>query len=123
MILLNFAHPLHPSVVQALGGTGITVVTCPVNLDMSQDFVPQIKAIISDMSKKLKIEHSLEADRVLVNLPGLATAAALILAELHGRIGHFPEIIRLKQNEGIFVLAETVDLQTVRNQARTTRFE
>lgn len=61
----------------------------------------------------------------LINLPGLSQASALLLAEIHGRMGHFPSIIRLKPSDDgstrIFELAEVVNLQNVRDNARKSR--
>jgi hypothetical protein len=60
-----------------------------------------------------------------VNLPSLNHIAACVLAELHGRMGYFPTILRMRPVAGStppqFEVAEIINLQAVRDQARTTR--
>jgi len=62
---------------------------------------------------------------ILVNLPGYAPAAAVLVAELHGRMGHFPTVLRLcpVPGEGVttYEVEEVVDLQITRDQAREER--
>jgi len=62
---------------------------------------------------------------LLINLPGHSTIAACLLAELHGRMGHFPAIIRLRpvhiNPTPSFEIAEIVNLQELRDQARLSR--
>jgi hypothetical protein len=60
----------------------------------------------------------------LINPPGYAPAAFVLLAELHGRIGHFPTLIRLRPRPGAvttYEVAELLNLQTIREEARTHR--
>jgi len=49
----------------------------------------------------------------------------VVLAELHGRCGYFPSILRLKPVAGStpprFEVAETVNLQAVRDTSREAR--
>jgi len=62
---------------------------------------------------------------LLINPPGYAPAAVVLLAELHGRMGHFPAVLRLRPVEGSvptrYEVAEIVNLQEVRDRARTRR--
>ncbi len=54
------------------------------------------------------------------NTPLLARS----LAELHGRIGHFPTLIRLRPKPGpvtTYEVAELLNLQTIRETARRRR--
>jgi hypothetical protein len=62
-------------------------------MDESQAFRPQVCNIISNA--KISSE-SLQRGEYIVNLPGFAPAAAVLIAELHGRMGHFSTIIRMK---------------------------
>jgi hypothetical protein len=56
---------------------------------------------------------------------GYAPAWTVLLAELHGRLGYFPDIVRLRPApapaEEKFEVAEIVPTQAVRNQARAKR--
>ncbi len=61
---------------------------------------------------------------LLVNPPGFAPAAFVLLAELHGRIGHFPALIRLRPKPGpvtTYEVAEIPNLQSIREEARRRR--
>lgn len=52
--------------------------------------------------------------------------AFVLLAELHGRIGHFPTLIRLRPKPGpvtMYEVAELLNLQTIRETARTRRHQ
>ncbi|MGH9546163.1 MAG: CRISPR-associated protein Csx15 [Terriglobales bacterium] len=37
---------------------------------------------------------------LLLNLPSLSVIASMVLAEIHGRIGHFPAVMRLRPTLG-----------------------
>jgi hypothetical protein len=58
--------------------------------------------------------------RILVNPPGFAPAAAALVAELHGRMGHFPHLIRLRPSDDptVYEVAEIMELQRIRDTAR-----
>ncbi|MCS7272905.1 MAG: CRISPR-associated protein Csx15 [Fimbriimonadales bacterium] len=62
---------------------------------------------------------------LLVNLPSLSVIAATLLTELHGRMGYFPPVIRLRPVEGAvpprFEVAEILNLQHIRDTARAQR--
>jgi len=64
---------------------------------------------------------------LLVNPPGYAPATAALLAELHGRMGHFPAVLRLHPVEGStptrYEVAEVINLQQIREDARLRRQE
>src|SRR5438034_9767456 len=59
---------------------------------------------------------------LLLNLPSLAPIAAAVLAEVHGRCGYFPPVLRLRPVAGgvppRFEVAEVIDLRAVREEAR-----
>lgn len=58
---------------------------------------------------------------IIVNLPGLAPAASAIIAEIHGRTGHFPHVIRLTpspEDSSVYIVSEVVKLQNIRDAAR-----
>lgn len=58
-------------------------------------------------------------------LPALNYAAGVMLAEIHGRMGHFPAIVRLRPvTEGLvteYDVAEIINLEVVRSKARSRR--
>ena len=66
------------------------------NFDTQRPFEEQVKELIQGLG----LTAAEFQPPLLVNLPSLASIAALVLAELHGRLGHFPAILRLRPVEG-----------------------
>jgi hypothetical protein len=125
MLILNFTHPLtdeHKAQIEALAGTPIDEVrTIPVQIDQSKELIPQVSTIV-DATKLTSQEW--QTRTLLINPPSYAPVAFVLLAELHGRIGHFPALIRLRPKSGPFTayeVAELLNLQAVREASRTRR--
>ena len=125
MLLLNFTHPLtdaQRAQIEALAGTPIEEVrTIRVQIRQEEALAPQIAAIIESVGLS-----SLEWQTrpLLINPPGYVPAAFVLLAELHGRIGHFPSLVRLRPKSGpvtTYEVAELLSLQAVREAARERR--
>jgi len=124
MILLNFAHPLTPrqleQITALLGSAPERVQDVRVQFDLEQPFNEQIIRLLDDLAIT-----QWQAGGWLVVLPSLNYAAAVLLAELHGRAGHFPTILRLRPVAGALVteyeVAEIINLEAVRAEARTRR--
>ena len=126
MILLNFAHPLTPdqvSQIEALSGQPVTDVRhLPAQFDHDQPFAPQAMALADACDLSPTEWQTLP---LLVNPPSLNFIAVTLLAELHGRMGYFPTMVRMRPVPGStpprFEVAELVNLQAVRNAARQRR--
>ena len=62
----------------------------------------------------------------LIVPPSLNFAAVAILAEIHGRVGHFPSVVRTRKMKGTispeYEVVEILNLQEIRDQARPSRF-
>lgn len=128
MILINFSHPLSPhqreDIALLRGGGTVRVVDVPAQFDMAGDLPAQIAALVGDVPLT---QEEWQTSRLIVNLPGHSTAAALLLAELHGRMGHFPEVLLSRRAESSqeepYLVEAILDLQEVRDQARGRRFD
>ena len=125
MLVLNFSHPLTPeqrAQIEALADTPIEEVrTIPVQLNQGELLEPQIIAIVEAAGLS---SEEWQTRPLLINPPGFAPAAFVLLAELHGRIGHFPSLVRLRPRSGpvtAYEVAELLNLQTIREQARRRR--
>ena len=126
MLLLNFAHPItsaQQEQIEALTGQIIEcIVDVPVQMTDDQSFAPQIVAL-ADAAQLTPQEWQGQA--LLVNLPGYAPAAACLLAEVHGRSGHFPAIVCIRpvadSTPTIYEVAEIINLQALREAARPRR--
>ena len=112
MLILNFTHPLTPehiTQIESLASLSTKdIKTIPVQIDQSEPLEAQ----------------EWQTRPHLINPPGYAPVAFVLLAELHGRMGHFPTFIRLRPKADpitSFEVAELLNLQTVREHARTYR--
>jgi len=68
------------------------VLTLPIQIDQSEPLEPQITAVIDAVGLS---SEEWQTRSLLINPPGYAPAACVLLAQLHGGIGHFPSLIRL----------------------------
>lgn len=126
LTLLNLSHPLtaaQVAAVEALAGARVErVVERMPQFDHGQPLAGQVRALVDDLGLSPREWQTLS---LLVNLPGYAPAAGVVLAELHGRMGHFPAILRLRPVAGSvagqFEVAEILNLQAVRDEARVRR--
>ena len=126
MILLNFSHPLttdHLAQIEALTGQKAEqIIDLKVQFDNEKLFEPQLQEL---MAKVPLTSDEWQTKPILVNLPSLNTISALLLAELHGRMGYFPPVLRLRPIANTtptrFEVAEILNLQNVRDKARQER--
>ncbi len=127
MLLLNFSHPLtdaQKAQIEALTGERIAqVIAVPVHFDNEQPFHPQLEALLARVPLT---PEQWQTEPILINLPALNFIAALLLADLHGRMGYFPPIIRTRPVPGAvpprYEVAEILNLQAVRDAARAQRY-
>ena len=128
MILLNFSHPITPdqqAQIEALAGRAVErVLTLPTQFDNARPFAEQTQALTTaiDLSPA-----EWQTAPLLVVPPAYAPVAMTLLAELHGRMGYFPAIVRIRPLAGStppqFEVAEIVNLQAARDAARERRRE
>jgi len=125
MILLNFSHPLTADQlgqIEALTGQAAQVMAVAVQFDSERPFEPQLRELMAGVPLSAE---AWQTQPILVNLPSLNFITALLLAELHGRMGYFPPILRLRPVAGSlpprYEAAEVLNLQAVRDAARRTR--
>src|SRR6266705_7167769 len=125
MLILHFSHPLtdeQRAQIEALANTSIEEVRdIRVQINQEEPLEPQITAIVDATGLS---SEEWQTRPLLINPPGYASAAFVLLAELHGRIGHFPSLIRLRPKPGAvtsYEVAELLNLQTVREAARKRR--
>ncbi len=126
MIVLNFSHYLTDKIIkqleEKLGNTIQKIIDLDAKIDMERPLAPQISTIADRVGFS---SYEWQSLRFIVNPPSLNVSAVTLLAELHGRCGFFPPIIRLKPLQDSatvkFEMAEIINLQKVRNEARLKR--
>jgi hypothetical protein len=94
----------------------------PVQFDEQLPFALQVTALVAGIPLTAL---QWQSERFLVVLPSLNFIAASLLAELHGRMGYFPTVLRTRPILGLtprqFEVAELLDLQQIRDTARKAR--
>lgn len=125
MLLLNFTHPLTDSQraqVAALLGGAPEIRSITVQIDQAQELTPQLVTLADAVG--LSAEQW-QTTPLIVNPPGFAPACAGLLAEIHGRSGQFPALLRLRPVPGStptsYEVAEIINLQALRAAARQRR--
>lgn len=126
MILLNFSHPVTPAQqaqIEALTGQAIArAIDVSTQFDEQQPFGPQLAAMLAQIELT---PTQWQSEPLLVVLPSLNFIAAVLLAELHGRMGYFPPVVRTRPVANAvprrYEVAELLDLQGIRETARKAR--
>lgn len=126
MLLINFSHPMtepqRQAIVERLGTPLERVLEVRTQFDLQRSFMEQTR----ELFKEADLEGiGWQTTPLLVRLPSLESIAACVLAELHGRMGYFPTIVRLRPVAGSvsreFEFAELIGLQELRDEARARR--
>lgn len=128
MIVINFSHPFtdlqHQQIEQISGAAieQIINITTKINSDADTGSKPQIIKLIDSVGLTSEEWQTIP---IIINPPGLASAALTLLAELHGRMGGFPTVISIRpipdSTPTIYEVAELINLQSIRNEAREER--
>jgi len=124
--IINFAHPLteeNLQEIEALAGYAVSeVIEVPSQVDLASPLEPQIASRLDGLGLS---PREWQNGPLLLNLPSLSCSAAVVLALVHGRMGHFPSVLRLAPETGSvvtrFKVAEVLNLQAIRERARGKR--
>jgi len=128
LTVVNFGHPLtaaqRAQIAELTGSAVGRVIDVPATVDDGQPFAAQAARLAAAAGLDAEAWQTLP---LVVNLPGYAPLAVVLLAHLHGRCGHFPAVLRLRPIDGAvparFEVAEVLDLQAARTQGRFERQE
>jgi hypothetical protein len=126
MIILNFSHPItapQKAQIETLTGQQVSrTIDIPSQFDQAESFPDQIRILVDSIDLTPEDWQTLP---ILINPPSYNFAAMTLLAELHGRMGYFPGILRIRPVPEItpprYEVAEIINLQSVRENARRTR--
>lgn len=124
-VLLNYGHPLTPA---QLAQIGALVGQAPDvrNIAVQFDRVRPIAEVARDLVDATDLSpREWQSRALLLNPPGLAPLAVALLAEIHGRSGHFPLMLNIRPVAHAippeYEVAEIVNVQALRDSARTRR--
>lgn len=126
MLLLNYGHPLTDSQLDQIrtlvDQPSFEVKQITPFVDLEKPLEPQIVALADKVGL---LAYAWQTEPLLINPPTLNYIAVALLAELHGRCGYFLPIIRTRPVAGSlpprYEVAEIINLQSVRDFARTGR--
>jgi CRISPR-associated endoribonuclease Cas6 len=101
-------------VASLVGAAPDRVVELPVQFDEALPFAPQVRSLVERAGLDARAWQSTP---LLVMLPSLNFIAAALLAELHGRMGYFPPVVRTRpvtdRVPRTYEVAEILDLQSL----------
>jgi hypothetical protein len=116
--VLNFSHPITEkqelAIAQEVRDT-VDIIDVKVQIDFNRSLQEQAYEILEPFV------YTLVNERFIVRPPAFDAASLSIMAVIHGVSGHFPRIVTMKRENGEFGVWDIVDLQTLREEARTAR--
>lgn len=126
IILLNFAHPLTAEDITAINNLAKQPILDIKNIDAQIDPQGNVTVQVEEILNRAGLSsEQWQQTSMIINLPSLSYSAAIMLALLHGRMGYFPAILRMKPDSGSiaphFIVAEIINLQALRERARKER--
>lgn len=126
MIVINFSHLLTPAQIAQIeahtGQRAERVIEKMATFDHAQSFAEQARVLVDSIGLTAQ---EWQSTPLVIIPPALNFIAVVVLAELHGRMGYFPTVARLRPIAGTtpvqFEIAEVMNLQSVRDAARIRR--
>lgn len=126
MKIINFSHPLTQDQLRQIEDlveqSVDEVIEVPSQIEPKNPLAPQIEAMLASTMLSKDEWRTLP---LLINLPALNYSAALMLTYLHGWLGYFPAVLRLRPVVKAvplrFEVAEIINLQVLRDNAREKR--
>ncbi len=125
VLVLNYSHPLTEAQLATVAGI---VGEAPDVRDLAAQInrarpLAEVASELADAANLTSLQW--QTTPIVLNPPALAPVALALIAEIHGRLGHFPAILHIRPVEGSvptrYEVAEVVNLQALRDVARMRR--
>lgn len=123
--LLNFAHPItddQQQQIETLLGKRIDLAIgryIETKFDDTEPYEPQCEALIARVGYTSEQWQSLP---LLINPPSFVPGSLCLISQLHGRMRHFPSVLRLRpitiDGARSYAVVEIMNLQEIRDRAR-----
>jgi hypothetical protein len=128
MLIINFSHPLSAASLERIAelvGSEPEVRTLPTEFQTIDRTIPMAEVARAMVDTITLTPDEWQTTPFVLNPPALAPLAVSVVAELHGRCGHFPAVLNVRPvPEALtptFEVFEVMRLQAVRDTARTRR--
>jgi hypothetical protein len=126
MIFINFGHPLRQEIIDEIQERSGKPIDSLLEITPQFDHEISFEDQLVDLVGRTRLSSKdWQTSEILISPPTHPLIALGLIAELHGRMGYFPSVVRLKPREGatptIFDLAEIINLQGLRENARKQR--
>ena len=126
-LVLNFSgHPVLPGqqkkIRNIMGWPMLDVIDVPIGTVSENERF--LRVAIEKVDSIDLLPEEWQTVPIVVIPAGYSYLWSPIIAELHGRLGHFPDVVRIrpvKDEREKFEVAEILDLRDIRHQARAKR--
>ena len=126
MKVINFSHPLTPDQIQTIENLSGQKVNANLHIECHLDLVlplaDQVRTLVDQAGLT---PESWQAEPIIICPPSLGGIACALLAEVHGRMGHFPPLVRIGPIAGSiptrYAVVELLNLDEIREKARMRR--
>jgi hypothetical protein len=93
------------------------LIEVPVRFEAVPGLDVQVKALVEQLGL---LPEEWQQKSIVIHLPGLSAASAAMLANLHGKMGHFPKVLWLRptaEDASIYEVGQVLRLQDMRDAA------
>jgi len=125
-LVLNFGHiPSEQSTafLKEKFGENFLYVHQRLRIDFSAPMERQIVATVDAVERQLDGKALLERCAVYILTPGLTDPSILLVIELFGRTGAFPNLLLVRREDGDFTVYDVIDGEKFKLRARGRRKE
>lgn len=126
VIIINFAEPLRESKEELEEILDCRIREDIIDLQAKFDLKKDLESQVEELINKARLTpKEWQNEPIIVNVPHYHFATAIFIANLHGRMGHFPSILYnppdRKAGATTYPVKGATDLQAVRDKARGGR--